>query len=614
MKCRFRTFQLFALMLIVLLTAGCQDKATPTATATTPTPSTSVSVPHGAADHITALGTIRPAQTLQLSFGASGPVHTVPVRLGTEVKEGDLLATLDTAALELELQSAQQEVVLRQAALDGLISGSSATLVARAEAEHAQQVTQAEITLQVAQWGLDEAEKGLKRQIAQAELDLAVAQARLTQARETNADAVAQAELDLAAAQARLTQVKEANADAIAQAELDLAAAQAQQTQAKEANADAIAQAELALSVAQERLVQLRARESEYTSQVLAARISLAQAEDALKRAEIENQKAQDRHWEPQEVHDAYARALQQAEWNQEIAQAQYDQALDSLGVRAHELTIQELTVAQAEAELTQLRRGVDPLLALKVRQAQQELAGLKEGVDPLLSIGVQQAQQKLDLLKENAESLLSIGVQQAQQGLDWLKEDMATMLADEVNQPQPGGTLAALETEVELAQLQLRALRAWENPYLDPTPPEEIAQATARLRQAELTTAQLELQLQGAELRAPFDGVISAVYLHPSEWGGPGVPVVEIIDTTRWYVETRNVSELTIGQVQVELEAQVQVLALRGETLRGGVDTISPVAVVQQGDTTYTLMIKLESTDLNLRPGMNVQVEILLE
>ena len=88
----------------------------------------------------------------------------------------------------------------------------------------------------------------------------------------------------------------------------------------------------------------------------------------------------------------------------------------------------------------------------------------------------------------------------------------------------------------------------------------------------------------------------------------------MEIIDTTHWYVETRNVSELTIGQVRAGQEAQVQVLALRGETLHGRVATISPVAVVQQGDTTYTLMIELEPTDLNLRPGMNAQVEILLE
>jgi len=88
----------------------------------------------------------------------------------------------------------------------------------------------------------------------------------------------------------------------------------------------------------------------------------------------------------------------------------------------------------------------------------------------------------------------------------------------------------------------------------------------------------------------------------------------VEMIDTSRSYVETRNVGELTIGQVQAGQGARVQVLAFRGETLRGRVEAISPVAVVQQGDTTYTLMIELEPTGLSLWPGMNVQVEILSE
>ena len=42
-----------------------------------------------------------------------------------------------------------------------------------------------------------------------------------------------------------------------------------------------------------------------------------------------------------------------------------------------------------------------------------------------------------------------------------------------------------------------------------------------------------------------------------------------------------------------------------------GRVLIISPVAVAQQGDTTYTLTIELEHTDLNLRPGMTVQLDI---
>ncbi len=71
---------------------------------------------------------------------------------------------------------------------------------------------------------------------------------------------------------------------------------------------------------------------------------------------------------------------------------------------------------------------------------------------------------------------------------------------------------------------------------------------------------------------------------------------------------------ELQIGRVRAGQEVLVRVNAFRGETLHGRVVAISPVAVVQQGDTTYTLTIELEPTELNLRPGMTVQVEILTE
>jgi multidrug resistance efflux pump len=174
--------------------------------------------------------------------------------------------------------------------------------------------------------------------------------------------------------------------------------------------------------------------------------------------------------------------------------------------------------------------------------------------------------------------------------------------------------TFALLEAEVRQAQLQLDGLRAWENPYLDPPDPSEIAQARALLRQAELAVEQLVWQLQGAKLYAPCEGVISAVYLRPGEWGAPGAPAVTVLDAGRWYVETRNVGELSIGRVRVGQQAEVEVLAFQGETLPGQIESISPVAVVQQGDTTYTLMIALEPTEVDLWPGMNVKVNIQTE
>ena len=167
-----------------------------------------------------------------------------------------------------------------------------------------------------------------------------------------------------------------------------------------------------------------------------------------------------------------------------------------------------------------------------------------------------------------------------------------------------------------------------------------DIAQAEARLAQAgltlyeaehpvaseALTLAQLDVEraqlaldaaqesLSRSRLTAPFDSIISDVPVRVGEWASPGTPVVELIDVSRWHVETKNVGELQIARVREGQEAIVRVNAFQSKPLAGRVETISPVAVVQQGDTTYTLIIELEDTDLNLRPEMTARVEITAE
>ena len=84
------------------------------------------------------------------------------------------------------------------------------------------------------------------------------------------------------------------------------------------------------------------------------------------------------------------------------------------------------------------------------------------------------------------------------------------------------------------------------------------------------------------------------------------------MLDVSGWRVETKNVSELQIGRVEIGQPVKVWVNAFQNETLTGRVIAISPDAVVQQGDITYTLIISLDPCQLNLRPGMTTQVEIL--
>jgi multidrug efflux pump subunit AcrA (membrane-fusion protein) len=211
---------------------------------------------------------------------------------------------------------------------------------------------------------------------------------------------LAQAQVSLNSVQLRLTEAENGLEREIAQADLNLTAAQARLTQAQNANADALAQAELALQVAQEQLARLQLREADIEAEVLPANIDLTKAAESLSDAEVEYQEALDRPWEREEIVEAYQKALRQAEWNRQLAQARYNRAIAAQETYQHDLRIQELAIDQVEAQIEQLQRGVDPALALEVQRAQQQRDWLEDGVDPVLINEVNQAQLALERLE----------------------------------------------------------------------------------------------------------------------------------------------------------------------------------------------------------------------
>lgn len=197
------------------------------------------------------------------------------------------------------------------------------------------------------------------------------------------------------------------------------------------------------------------------------------------------------------------------------------------------------------------------------------------------------------------------------------LKEALASKLPDptktQIQRYAEDARISVMEVEVNAAKLELQNLRGWTNPFLDDKS-NQIEQAETRLLQALIEMEELMVQIESATIVAPFDGIISAIDINVGEFSNAGSPVLTIIDNSHWYVETENVSELDIGKIQVGHDVNVRVVSFNTENLSGEVVEISPVAVVQQGDTTYSLRIKLEGTDLALLPGMNSSVDILLE
>jgi HlyD family secretion protein len=295
---------------------------------------------------------------------------------------------------------------------------------------------------------------------------------------------------------------------------------------------------------------------------------------------------------------------------------------LAALDTTDSELSVQEAedALAVSQAFLNQAQAGpLDEAVAVAEADYQAALARYEQ-----VEAGASQDEAIIALA---ALRKAEVALQQAQAAYDqisWLEDavEMPQTLAlqqatlDYEAARAQYDLLKRLPTEAELREAQAQVSRAAAQLALAQVPPrtEDVAVAEAQIQQARTALARANLALAHSELLAPFDGTISAVYLHTGEWAAPGAPVVEILDTTAWLVETRNVGELNIGRVKVGQEAIVQVMAFRGEKLRGRVVAISPIAVVQQGDTTYTVMIELEPTDLNLRPGMNVEAEIVTE
>jgi len=193
---------------------------------------------------------------------------------------------------------------------------------------------------------------------------------------------------------------------------------------------------------------------------------------------------------------------------------------------------------------------------------------------------------------------------------LDDAQEHYDVVLARvEMRAADRGYALAIADAQARLAQAQLTLYEAEH-----PVAVEALTLAQLDVQRAQLALEAARTDLTRAVLTAPFDGVVSEVPVSVGEWAAPGAPVVELLDVSRWRIETKNVGELQIARVREGQEVVVRVNAFPDEALPGRVLTISPVAVVQQGDTTYTLTIGLGDTDLNLRPGMTAQVEIPAE
>jgi multidrug efflux pump subunit AcrA (membrane-fusion protein) len=314
---------------------------------------------------------------------------------------------------------------------------------------------------------------------------------------------------------------------------------------------------------------------------------------------------------------DQLQAALAQAQAALDLAQANRDQVQQ--GARAEDVTAAEGQVKASEAQVKAASAERDRLTggatdaAIAAAQAQLSAALVEQKVAQdtydkvtecvTVSRGGQKAKvcPGLGTPEEQARARLAA----ANEAVNAAQSALAGATKGSSKQVQAAqANVAGAQAQRDIAQAQLDRLKAGATQA-------QIAAAEASVAQAAAGWQAAQAALNEATLIAPFDGTIAQIDTEAGQVVGPGVPIVSMADLSKWEVDTDDLSEVDIVNVQPDQAVTITFDALPGVKLDGKVLAITPKSQTKRGDVTYTVKIEILDPDPRLKWGMTGQVEI---
>jgi HlyD family secretion protein len=285
--------------------------------------------------------------------------------------------------------------------------------------------------------------------------------------------------------------------------------------------------------------------------------------------------------------------ALQKAQAARELAGARKELTAAEDRLARLKSPAPQMSIAQAHANM---------LLAEKaLARAQEELSRAERqfdnGNDPIWTfVSKREARLLLTTLERNVAAARGRYEDSLQKYQDLIAPP------DEVD-------LAVAEAALALAQTRAAEAERKQALLAGGPDPDELALARARIRAVETALEAAKSSLGDLELRAPFAGTAVEVKAKAGEWVETGVPAVVLARLTEWVVETDDLLEDQV--LDLELGQAVTVIpdALPDLALPGKVESIARFAEIKNGEVTYTARVRLAESDPRLRWGMNVTV-----
>ncbi|MBC8076541.1 MAG: efflux RND transporter periplasmic adaptor subunit, partial [Chloroflexales bacterium] len=421
--------------------------------------------------------------------------------------------------------------------------------------------------------------RDLQAQVDSAQAGLASAQAHLRAAQEgsTTPQDVAAQQASVAQAEANLKKTRQGNSTAadIASAEASVRSAQAQLDALKSPSPDKISTATLSVSQAQNSLQSTRDNASATKTK---AELDMQRAVESLTQAQSKYSTAKQQWDYVQETgKDPLNPTTTDSQGNKSdnnVSDAQQQQYYDSYVQAEAAMRSAEQSLAQAQLTYDNARQQevVDIANAeAKLADTQQQLAALQNPT----ATDIAQKQAALDQAKAS--------LQKARQG-------------------GTAADVAASQAQIDQARANLEKLTA-------PASASDIEVRQASVAQAEQTLKQAQLNLESAALKAPFDGVITAVNIVPGSVAG-STAALSMLDRSTLHVDLR-LSENDVAKASRGQQVALTIDALKGWQGQGTVDYIAPSSETSNGVVTYRVRVSFSDDDARVLVGMSANLSI---
>lgn len=164
------------------------------------------------------------------------------------------------------------------------------------------------------------------------------------------------------------------------------------------------------------------------------------------------------------------------------------------------------------------------------------------------------------------------------------------------------------LKSELDFAQANLDEARRTRQNREDGADKDQLALAQSRLDSANAQLKAAETALNNLDIVSPYDGIVARVDISTGEMVNPSQVVMVVADTSEWVVETTDLTENDIVDINKGFDVVVVPDALPALELKGKVESIADYYVEKSGDITYKVRVKLIDTDPRLKWGMTTE------